>query len=240
MRDGARRTSIRQGFLLVAAFLIFPGCATEPVPGPDKQGGGQLAGIATGLGAGAVTGFQIGAGTGAGALVGAGVGAVAGGLQGAAQDWFEEDMLRLAVETSQERRRAIVHEVLAEHYRRKAELHPSRDIFPADLFFYGDTVRLRPGADMLVYELARMNKERLPWSRMEVVAYIRTADKDAPYARHLAERRSREIADYLVRGGMEPRRVIPKAVFLTEPLVVDRLDSPDRFNQSIELVAADR
>lgn len=231
---------MRSVLVLWCTAVLVAGCSSDPVPGPDKQFGGELSGALTGAGAGAVTGFQLGSGTGPGALVGMGLGAVAGGIQGASQDWYEEDMLALAAATSKERQRAIVHEILAEHYRRKAELHPTRDIFPADLFFFGDTVTLRPGAEALVYEIARMNRERLPWSRLEVVAYSKANDPASPYGRHLAERRSREICDYLVRGGIEPRRVIAKAVLIDEPLLEDPVDAPGRYNQSIELIAVDR
>lgn len=234
------KAAIHSASVVCCCALMLFGCSSDPVPGPDKQGGGELSGAITGAGAGAVTGFQLGAGTGPGAIVGLGLGAVAGGIQGAAQDWYEEDMLALAAATSIERRRAIVHEILAEHYRRKAELHPTRDIFPADLFFYGDTVKLRPGADSLVYELARMNKERLPWSRLEVIAYARSNDPRSTYGRHLAEHRSKEICNYLIRGGLEPRRVIAKATLIDQPVLEDPVDVPGRYNQSIELVAVDR
>ena len=137
------------------------GCAA-PQPGPDKQFVGAVGGAATGAGAGAVTGFQLGAGTGPGAAVGAGVGAVVGGIQGIVQDMQEQDMLRLAAESRREREKAYVHEILAEHYKRRIELHPTRDIYPADIFFRGDESTLTPAGTAIVLEIARLNKRRLP------------------------------------------------------------------------------
>ena len=138
------------GILVCLSLLLsIGGCAAHSsssseaiVPGPDKQAFGTLQGAATGAGAGAVTGFQIGAPTGAGALVGAGFGAVAGGIQGIMQDQSEEQLLALSTQTRRERERAMVHEVLREQYARRLELHPTRDLFPADLFFSGDDVSL--------------------------------------------------------------------------------------------------
>ncbi len=163
-------------------------CSTAPYPGPDKQGAGEIAGAATGAGAGAVTGFQLGVGTGPGAFVGAGLGAVAGGIQGFANDQQEESLLALSAQTQGQREVAMVHEVLNDHYRRRMELHPTRDIFPADLFFDGDNVKLRPEARGLVKELAHMNKGRLSWSRLAVTSYVRASDGKSFFAKHLAEK----------------------------------------------------
>lgn len=220
--------------------LVFVGCSTSPYPGPDKQFGGSLEGAATGAGAGAVTGFQLGAGAGPGAAVGAGLGAVAGGIQGMVTDTQEEQALRLSAETREERARALAHELINEHLKRRVELHPSRDIYPADLFFRGDEVSLRPEARPLVEELARMNKQRMPYSRLVVAAYVKANDSDSTYAEHLAQRRSRELSDQLIKGGLEPRRLLTRAVIIKEPLLIDPYDRPDRYNQAIELIPLDR
>lgn len=215
-------------------------CSSQYVDGPDKQFVGTVAGAASGAGSGAVTGFQIGSGVGPGALVGAGLGAVAGGIEGALSDASEEQIKQLQQLTDREGEAAWVHSVLARHYQRRLELHPSRDIYPADLFFRGDETQLSQGGKALVRELARLNKERLGWSRLAVAAYVRAADPESAYARHLAERRSREISDLLVMEGIEPRRIETRAVIMKGPLVLDPDDRPERYSQAVELIPVDR
>ena len=223
--------------LLISVFLL--SCA-EPVPGPDKQGGGMLEGAALGAGAGAITGFQVGAGTGPGAVVGAGVGAVAGSIRGLVKDQEEEDLLALSAATRQERERAIVHEVLRDHYKRRIELHPTRDIYPADLFFDGDDVKLRPSALPILREIAVGTRHRLPWSRIVIASYVKAMNDKSEYAQHLAEKRSRAIFDQFVRIGLEPRRLEARAVIVSAPLLIDPDDNPGRYNQAIELIPLDR
>ena len=193
------------------------GCATKASPGPDKAVIGTFEGAATGAGAGAITGFQLSSVTGPGVAVGAGFGAVAGGIQGLIQDKNEEHDLKLAAELKKERERAYVHAILEEHYKRRLELHPTRDIYPADLFCLGDQANLKKESHALVEEIARLNKERFPWSR------------------------SRDIADNLVRGGLEPRRLVTRSVIIDSPLLVDPLDQDaGRYNQAIEIIPIDR
>jgi len=225
--------------------VLLGGCGflqsnNNPRPGPDRQAEGTLEGALAGAGAGAVTGFQIGSGTGPGALVGAGFGAVAGGIQGAVQDSFDEQLLKLSAKARDERARIFAQETLEDQFKRRLQLHPTRDIYPADLFFHGDETRLRPSARALVHEIARLNKERASWSRLVVASYVKSASPDSEYGQRLAERRSREIVDELVRGGLEPRRLQTRAVLTNAPLLIDPLDRPDRFNQALELIALDR
>ncbi len=224
-------------FSIIVASLT--GCA-GPYQGPDKQFAGSVQGAATGAGAGAVTGFQVGAGTGPGALVGAGLGAVAGGIQGIVQDKNEEDLLRLSAATRTEREKAYVQEILTEHYKRRLELFPTRDIYPADLFFNGDESKLKRSAIPLVKEIAQLNKKRLAWSRLAVVAYAKAATPESEYALKLCELRSKEIGDYLILGGIEPRRIETRVVILDSPLVLDPTDKPTRYSQAIEIVPLDR
>lgn len=220
------------------AILFAVGCA--PSPGPDKQFSGGLAGAATGAGAGAVTGFQLGAGAGPGAAVGAGFGAVAGGIKGYFQDQNEENLLRLSAETRNEREIAMVHEILNDHYRRRMELHPARDIYPADLFFRGDEVKLRPSACRLVKEIARLNKDRMPWSRLAIATYSRANTDDSFFARHLAEGRSKELVEYFVKSGIEARRLETRSIVIDAPLLIDPADDPSRYNQAVEIIPLDR
>lgn len=224
------------GFLLLASL----GACAGATPGPDKQFAGELRGAVTGAGAGAVTGFQLGAGSGPGALVGAGLGAVAGGISGAMTDATEEASLALSRNVRVERERATVHEVLQDHYVRRMELHPSRDIYPADLFFNGDAERLCPSAVPIVKEIARLTKHRMPWSRFVVASYVRSGKEPSAYAKHLAEARAKEIADALIKYGVEPRRVLARGVVVDAPLVKDPYDHPDRYSQAIEFLPSDR
>lgn len=228
----------RQRFIPLLVFVL---CQCAPAtPGPDKQFVGAATGAASGAAAGAVTGFQVGSGTGPGAFVGAGLGAVAGSVRGAMQDTSEESMLDLAARTREQRSIAWAQETLQEQYQRRLELHPTREIYPADLFFFGDSAKLRPDAGALVQELARMNKTRLPWSRLVIASYARGSGSKSGYAFDLAKRRSLELFNRFVHAGIEPRRLEARAVVLDSPLLIDPHDDPLRYNQAVELIAADK
>jgi len=234
-------THVSFGLLIAVSFGI-TACSVshQPVAGPDRQVGGSVQGAVTGAGAGAVTGFQVGAGTGPGALVGAGLGAIAGGIQGAVQDRDDDQLLALNAKTRSERELAYAHEILNDQFKRRIELHPTREIYPADLFFHGDETKLKREAAPIVRALASLNKERLPWSRLVVASYVKAVEAESEYAKHLAEGRSRELIVYLVRAGIEPRRLVTRAVIINQPLLVDPHDRPERYNQAIELIPIDR
>ncbi|MCI5064425.1 hypothetical protein MRY87_01725 [bacterium] len=218
---------------LVLTVVFFAGCV-GPRPGPDKQGEGMLLGAATGAGAGAVTGAQIASTTGPGVAIGAGFGALVGGLRGMVQDRFEDELVRLSRSIRRERGRAFAQEFLADHYERRAELHPARDIFPADVFFRDDEVRLRPTARPLLEEILRIHRERFGWSRYSLKVYVRSADPESSYARYLAERRAEALGDELVQLGVEPRRIAAEGVIMEGPLLVDPLDHPLRYSVAVE------
>jgi len=220
--------------------LIFVVACTKPVPGPDKQFVGSAKGAALGAGAGAIVGAELSAATGPGVAIGAGLGALAGGIQGYLKDQEEENYLALAAATHHEREVAYAHEVLEEHYRRRIELHPTRDIYPADLFFYGDEVTLKPSARQLVRELVKLNKTRYPHSRLAIAAYVKAADEESDFAHHLAMQRSKELGDYFVREGLEPRRIETRAIIVAAPVLIDPNDSKNRYSQAIELIPVDR
>lgn len=229
--------------LACAAFIVLAGlcsCSPKAEPGPDKQFGEMVSGAATGAGAGAITGFQISAATGPGAAVGAGIGAISGAIQGATTDLTEEQQLELQHKIFEAQQVAQAQEILKEHYKIRAELFPTRDIFPADLFFYGDEVKLRPESKWLVEEIAKMNKTRLPYSRLVVAVYAKSKDSESAYANHLTERRARELVDALLRAGIEPRRLSTRPEVVSEPILIDPLDKPDRYSQAVEFIAIDR
>lgn len=210
-----------------------------PSPGPDKQAAGTIYGAMIGAGAGAVYGAQISAGAGPGAAVGAGFGALYGMAAGIGIDALEEDQLRREGELVQARQRSWVQSILTEHYERRLELHPNRDIFPADLFFTGDEVRLRADARVLVREIALLQKRRLPWSRIVIASYVTSRDQDSTYARFLNRNRADEIATEFVRAGIEPRRIQTRGMTIPEPILIDPHDSPQRYRQAIEIIPVD-
>ncbi len=224
---------------LVSCLLII-GCV-GPTHGPDKQFEGLATGAATGAGAGAITGAQLGAATtGPGALVGAGLGAAVGAIQGYVQDQHEESLLRLSADSRLEREISFAHEALNEHYKRRAELHPTRDIFPSDLFFRGDEVNVRRSAKPIIRELAKLNKDRTSWSRFVITSYVKSSDEESSYAHHLAESRAKNLGDLFVRYGIEPRRIVARGVLMSEAILHDPDDRKSRYNQAIELAPVDR
>lgn len=230
---------MRRLFILLLGLAV-SGCFHTPSPGPDKQFSKLLSGAITGAGTGAVAGFHLTSATGPGAFVGAGFGAVAGGMHGFVFDLQEEAQMALERQTRRERQVAYAHRLLAEHFRRRIELHPTRDIFPADYFFEADSATLRNSAKVLVDELAWLNKNRYPWSRLVIATYVKSKDADSQYAQHLALERSKELGDYFIRSGIEPRRITTRAVIVDEPLLLDPVDNRDRYAQAIELIPLDR
>lgn len=226
--------------LIIISCVFLVACSTnEPIPGPDKQAEGSLVGAALGAGSGAAYGAQLSAGTGPGAIVGAMAGAVFGGVSGAGKDILEEDTLRRQEETRRMEEKLWAQEVLAEHYNRRLELHPNRDIFPADLFFEGGDVKLNESSKVLVREIAELSKNRMPWSRIVVTSYIASKDSESDYAKYLSKRRAESIAVALVGAGLDPHRVLAKPVIIGNPLVIDPEDSPNRYNQAIEISQID-
>ncbi|MCB0329401.1 MAG: OmpA family protein [Bdellovibrionales bacterium] len=224
---------------IVFALVVGLASCVGPRPGPDKQGEGMLLGAATGAGAGAVTGAQIASTTGPGIVIGAGFGAVAGSIRGAMQDEFEMELMRLSQELRQERERAFAHEFLADHYDRRRELHPKRDIFPSDIFFRSDEVELRPTATPILRELIRIHQDRFGWSRFSIFSYVKSADDKNAYAKYLAERRAEALGNELTKLGVEARRIRVHGVLVEEPVLTDPLDHPLRYAAAIEFAPID-
>ncbi|MCB0358465.1 MAG: hypothetical protein KDD44_02485 [Bdellovibrionales bacterium] len=230
------------GSICAGIVLVASGCfPTEgvPVPGPDKQAAGTIYGASLGAGAGAVTGAQLGSNLGPGAWIGAGLGGAYGMMSGLGVDLLEEDQLRREEEAARAEELLWVQHILAEHYERRLELHPNRDIYPADLFFRADEVTLTESSALLAREIARLTKRRMPWSRIVVAAYVTARDRDSDYASYLTQRRAEELAREFVRAGLEARRIAAQSVVLSEPILVDPYDRPDRYRQAIEIIALD-
>ena len=228
--------------LIIVSMCLLGACRYSP--GPDKQGGGMIQGAATGAITGATTAVQFTSPTGPGAAVGAGIGAVAGALQGAAADAMEEEQERLGLLIKEEKNLSHAHALLAEHYQRRLELHPTRDIYPADYFFFGDETKLRQEARALVDEIARLNINRLPWSRLVITSYVRVKSKDkkeaTEYAYYLGEKRVKALANQLIHSGVEPRRIESRSMVIEAPILLDPHDDPLRYNQAVEITPVDR
>lgn len=234
-----RRTSPLVAAVVCA--LAGVGCHTKPVEGPDKMFAGTGLGALEGAGAGAITGAQFTAATGPGAAIGAGFGAVMGGIHGAMRDELEDTQMRIGRRTEAEKRRIVAQETLATHYQRRMEMHPGRDIYPADIFFRGDSAKMCPSGVGVVREMAALNRFRLPYSRLVVVAYAKSMGvEDTTYVQHLTDRRSREFVNQLVKAGVEPRRLETRSVIVDGPVLLDPKDDPTRYNQAIEIIPIDR
>jgi outer membrane protein OmpA-like peptidoglycan-associated protein len=225
----------------VALGFTAGGCHRQPVEGPDKMFAGTGIGALEGAGAGAITGAQFTAATGPGAAIGAGFGAVMGGIHGAMRDELEETQMKIGRRTEAEKRRIVAQETLTTHYQRRMEMHPTRDIYPADIFFRGDSSKMCPSGVGIVREMAALNRFRLPYSRLVVVAYAKsTGIEDTTYVQYLTDRRSREFVNQLVKAGVEPRRLETRSVIVDAPVLLDPKDDPTRYNQAIEIIPIDR
>ena len=226
---------------LFTAILFLSSCSlfsTEAVPGPDKQATGTILGALTGAGAGAVTGTQLASAIGPGAWIGGGFGAVYGLLQGLGLDIIEEDELVKEAEIAKLRERAWAQGVLSEHYQRRIAMHPDRDIFPADLFLSEDKSSLKPEAHALVTEIAGLQKNRKPWSRILVAVYNKSPE-NSEYSNFLSNKRARSLAQQMIRSGLEPRRILCKGVAIDAPVLIDPEDRHDRYSQAVEIIALD-
>ncbi len=229
---------------IAAIILAFAaGCSpfsASPEPGPDKQASGTWYGAFSGATAGAVTGAQTGAGVGPGAWIGAGLGALFGMASGIGTDLIEEDQFSRLEQERSLRERAWVQEVLAEHYARRLQLHPNRDIYPADWFFDGDEISVKPEGEALIKEIAKMTEKRMPWSRFVLAVYSSASEPSSVYAEHVNRRRAEELALRFVRNGVEPRRILAQATTVSEPVLFDPDDKSGRYRQAIEIIPLDR
>ncbi len=237
----------RNKFLILSSFvvlstLLLTGCTpfeSEPKPGPDKAGSGLVTGSATGAVGGAITGAAIGA-AGPGAWIGMGFGAALGMFSGLGDDFIEEAQIENSEAARKLREKAFVQEALAEHYRRRMALYPSRDIFPADIFFEGDSLKLKYDAKLIARQIAELAERRTTWSRVKIVSYLYSKDEDSDFATHAAKRRSEELSLVFVQAGIEPRRIEAEGVVINAPLVMDPDDSPARYRQAVEFITVDR
>jgi outer membrane protein OmpA-like peptidoglycan-associated protein len=162
-------------------------------------------------------------------------------IHGVVKDQHEEVEIDNARKLRDATHRTAAQEALSDHYNRRMALHPARDIYPADLFFSGDSAKMCPKGVGIVREIARLNRYRLPYSRLVVAAYAKSVGApDTSYVQHLTDRRSREFVNQLIQAGLEPRRLETRSVIMEGPLVLDPKDDPTRYNQAIEIIPIDR
>ncbi len=237
------RTSIAR--LAVAALLInsLSACTPfwqHPVTGPDKEIQGTVLGAGLGAGAGAAAAHTLTNAAGPeGALIGMGFGAFYGWLTGLSHDLIEENQLYRKDQEQVLKDVAWAQDLLTQHYQRRLELHPSRDIFPADWFFDGDSSELRPEAEILVNQIAHMTRKRMPWSRIVIASYSTSSSPDSEYSTFINKRRASSIARGFITSGVEPRRVFTKSITRPDPVLLDPYDDPFRYRQAIEIIPLD-
>lgn len=248
------RRSLGRGVLLVClAGGMLVGCSNKPIAGPDRQGAGALQGAASGALTGASIGVQAGAAAGPAGALGAGLGAIAGAIQGASLDAVEDRQIQVSRMLETEEARTRVQQILTRHYGDRARLHPGRDLFAADIFFKGDESRLSDTGKHLIDEIAKLNKERMPWSRLVVASYVKGEGRDKrseeaeggrpsrdSWSLKLAERRAEQIVNRLIKGGLEPRRLLARGVIVDAPVLIEPESLPGRYNQALEFIMVDR
>ncbi|RME57543.1 MAG: hypothetical protein D6780_08260 [Candidatus Dadabacteria bacterium] len=230
-----REKRIIFSLILFSVFIV--GCSVRE--GPDKQGQGLIAGAAKGAISGAIVGLHTASASGPGALIGGGLGAVAGSIKGLQQDILEEKLLYLSKEIERERKATEAQAVLIQQLKKQLRLHPTREIYPADLFFTADEARLSPLGRELVNELAKINKTRLPFSRFAIICFVK-GEEGSSFANYLARERARILGDSFVTAGIEPRRIVAYGVVIKEPILLDYYDNPFRYYQAVEFVPLDR
>ena len=231
--------------LLGVAFLLnsLTACTPfwqHPVSGPDKEIQGTLLGAGLGAGAGAAAAHTLTNAAGPeGAMIGMGFGAFYGWLTGLSHDLIEENQLYRTDQKKVLQDVAWAQDLLTQHYQRRLELHPSRDIFPADWFFDGDSSELRPEAEVLVNQIAHMTRKRMPWSRIVIASYSTSSSPDSQYSTFINKRRASSIARGFITSGVEPRRVFTKSITMPNPVLLDPYDDPFRYRQAIEIIPLD-
>ena len=161
-----------------------------------------------------------------------------GFFQGLGLDIIENDELEKEEEIAKLREKAWAQGILSEHYERRIAMHPDRDIFPADLFFNEDKSTLKPEAYSLVSEIAGLQKNRKPWSRILVAVYNKSPES-SEYSEFLSRKRARSVAQEMIRSGLEARRIICKGVAIDAPVLIDPEDRQDRYSQAVEIIALD-
>jgi len=221
--------------------LLLPGCAdySKPIPGRDKQGAGLVSGALMGAGSGIITGAQFGASVGPGAFIGMGFGALWGSLQGLGLDLLEDEDFRILLEVAKTDDEVLAQYTLLEHIEIKSELHPGRDIFPADIFFENGDVKLSRNGAAVARLVTGILSRRSPSSRLEITSYIVSRDKKSTYAKFLGKKRNNAIGITLVGAGIEPRRLVFKTVVVDNPIVIDKYDSRNRYAQALEFALMD-
>ena len=103
-----------------------------------------------------------------------------------------------------------------------------------------DTAKLSKRGKMVIAELARLNKERLPWSRFVIATYVKASDEKSDFAIYLSQKRAIQMGDEFIRNGIEARRIETRPIIVSTPILIDPEDKPSRYAQAIELIPVDR
>lgn len=226
--------------LQLIAFLILVLTSCSPrYTNLDKQSD-LFVSQALGLGAsGAITAIKLGNP----AAIGAGVGLATAGLLSSIQSFavarVEESLLKLESDAHFLLRSAVGQQILVSYLDIKRQYHPNRDIFPASLFFHPDSTTLTFEGQSLLTEIYNLNKDRAPWSRFGVISYVTTSDKNNEYSNDLVVRQTKEIGNYLLKLGLNPRRITLLGAFTNRPIVNVPPEIQSEYFNCIEFVPLD-
>lgn len=231
-----------QRYLLAIIALLVGACSPKVVhPRTEKSDMQELEGLRgalTGGISGAITGAQLSGATGPGALIGASLGAVSGSIRGAGLDTIERSLLMNRELLSELKGTTIAQDFLKDHFRKRIELHPGYDLYPADVFFEPASGKLSPLGLAIATEIAKINEHRKDWSRLGVISYVvghKKQNENTVFSYDLTNKRALAIANQFIRSGIEGRRVLAIGKVVEKPVLVDPIDTPTRYAQAIEI-----
>lgn len=195
---------------------------------------------AIGMGAsGAITAIKLGNP----AAIGVGVGVASAGLLSAIQSYavsrVDESLLKLESDVAFLLKSAVGQQIIVSFLDVKQKYHPNRDIFPASVFFNPDSTTLSFEGQSLLTEIYNLNKNRAPWSRFGIISYVTTSDKNNEFSNDLVIRQTKEIGNYLLRLGLNPRRITLLGAFTDRPIVNAPPEIQSEYFNCIEFVPLD-
>lgn len=200
---------------LLILLLALGGCAQND---PHRR---AKVGAATGAVAGAILGHQLD--DDAGKFVGAAVGALAGGAVGNYMDNQQQDF-----ESALAEERAA-HELEVERLRDDT-LKLTVD---SEVSFDFDQAHIKRSFEPSLDKLARLIQKY----ERTVVHVVGHTDSVGPadYNQRLSERRAESVADYLVRRGVDPRRLRTEGRGEREPRATNETEAGRQLNRRVEI-----
>lgn len=186
------KTMLMKSIGVAALAAMLSACTADPYTGQQKVSN-TVIGAGVGAGVGALGGLLIGKATGGngrrGALIGAGVGALAGGGIGVYQDRQErrlrEELQNSGVSVTRQGNNIILN-------------------MPSNITFGTDRADIRPEFFRVLNSVGKVLGE---FNQSLVDVYGHTdSDGAADYNQQLSERRGTNVANYLVRQGVNSRR----------------------------------